>query len=115
MIRIVISLAVLLGLSGLVNYLQFERGRAIKAQAAPLRQAAKDATRLAEEYRRALQECESEKVRVHEEGEREKAKAEQAKRDAATDQEDYDRRRVNAPADCDEIRKARVCPALMDY
>lgn len=107
-------LALFVGLLGWNAILRHEV-RALKAEARPLRSAAKESERNAEGYRTALQQCENEKLA------NKKANADallavaKAATSAAQKQGQFQTLLDHPPAGCDAVLAEHLCPALAHY
>lgn len=112
---VILVLAVLCVVLGSFAYAKHEEMKATAAMVAPLKQAAKDAAAIAEAHRKARQACADAAIKSVKDNQQAIARAVAgAKADAAANEE-FQKRLDNAPADCDEILKAKVCPALFPY
>ena len=87
----------------------------LEAQVTQLKGELTDAEKKSEGYRTALQQCEESKVRVASENAAAAAAAAASAAKATAAAEDFLNRLGSHPAGCEDILKAKVCPALMDY
>lgn len=112
------AIGILFGLTvvgGIASYVLYQRADKLAAQVQPLRDAAREATDIAETNRLALVRCEGEKKAMREANERAIRDAREDADRAEADAEEYRKRLTNPPADCEATLRAVVCPALRDY
>lgn len=115
LIRVTIGLAIALAMSMVGNYSMWQKAKAAEAAVQPLRDAARDASRIAEAHRTAREKCEGEKLAMRKANDRAVEASEEARRRAEADLEEFQLRLANPPAGCQAFLEMEICPALLDY
>lgn len=100
---------------GIASYVLYQKAERVAAQVQPLRDAAKEATDIAELHRKNLVQCEADKKAMREANERALEQAEKGRQEAEASAEEFRRRLANPPVDCQALLQQRICPSLRDY